>query len=167
MQVFSIILATSLRALEIALCAFYPNMPRFALLRSALSWVSRAWPPFAPFQRQSHQKLMQDRKVLASCLRRALIQQWASCERSVPAQVGSTASSLHKGNSQSTPEGAAEGRRNGELPVQPGWRSWHVLKTSFRQNMILTAPGRHLGSAGDQQVSVLLQLFSLLKPHVA
>ena len=41
MQVFSIILATSLRALEIALCAFYPNMPRFALLRSALSWVSR------------------------------------------------------------------------------------------------------------------------------
>ncbi|CAK0787065.1 hypothetical protein CVIRNUC_010281 [Coccomyxa viridis] len=101
--VFSIILATSLRALEIALCAFYPNMPRFALLRSALSWV------------------------------------------------GSTASSLHKGNAQSTPEGAAEGRRNGELPVQPGWRSWHVLKTSFRQNMILTAPGRHLGSAGDQQ----------------
>ena len=34
-------LATTLRALEIALCAFYPSMPRFALLRSALSWVRR------------------------------------------------------------------------------------------------------------------------------
>ena len=41
---------------------------------------------------------------------------------------------------------SGEGRkRSTELPVQPGWRSWQVLKTSFRQNMILTAPGRHLG----------------------
>ena len=39
-QVFSIVLATTLRAVEIALCAFYPNMPRFALLRRAVSWVS-------------------------------------------------------------------------------------------------------------------------------
>ena len=50
MQVFSIILATSLRALEIALCAFYPNMPRFALLRSALSWVSQAGLPLHSLQ---------------------------------------------------------------------------------------------------------------------
>ncbi len=43
-QVFSIVLATTLRAVEIALCAFYPNMPRFALLRSAVSWVSLTVP---------------------------------------------------------------------------------------------------------------------------
>ena len=49
--------------------------------------------------------------------------------------------------------GAVETSRSTELPVQPGWRSWQVLKTSFRQNMILTAPGRHLGSPdGKQQV---------------
>ena len=81
------------------------------------------------------------------------------------AQVGSTASSLHKGDALSTPKGAAEGRKSGELPVQPGWRSWHVLKTSFRQNMILTAPGRHLGQTGDQQVRVSTQPPSLEKPR--
>ena len=62
--------------------------------------------------------------------------------------MGSTASALHKGDADSS----TEGKRSGELPVQPGWRSWHVLKTSFRQNMVLTAPGRHLGQAGEQQV---------------
>lgn len=41
---FSIVAATTLRALEIALCAFYPNMPRFAILRSALSWVTPTHP---------------------------------------------------------------------------------------------------------------------------
>ena len=48
----------------------------------------------------------------------------------------------------------ADGRMSSaELPVQPGWRSWQVLKTSFRQNMILTAPGRGLGTPeGHKQV---------------
>ena len=44
------------------------------------------------------------------------------------------------------------------MPVQPGWRSWQVLKTSFRQNMILTAPGRHLGSPDGEQQQVLYPL---------
>ncbi|CAL5229276.1 g12569 [Coccomyxa viridis] len=100
--VFSIVLATTLRAVEIALCAFYPNMPRFALLRRAVSWVSAT-----------------------------------VSNREEPAAGG-----------------AAEARRSTELPVQPGWRSWQVLKTSFRQNMILTAPGRHLGSPEGKQQDV-------------
>jgi hypothetical protein len=37
--VFSIIVATSVRALEISLCGFYPGLPRFAIARRMLSWV--------------------------------------------------------------------------------------------------------------------------------
>lgn len=48
-------------------------------------------------------------------------------------------------------EGSRQPRRSPEeLPVQPGWRSWQLLKTSFRQNEILTAPGRHLGQSAKQ-----------------
>lgn len=38
--VFSIMVATSVRALEIALCGFYPGLPRFAILRRMLAWVN-------------------------------------------------------------------------------------------------------------------------------
>ncbi len=62
-------------------------------------------------------------------------------------QMSSTVSSNHK----EAAGGNGDARTSAELPVQPGWRSWQVLKTSFRQNMILTAPGRHLGQEGEEQ----------------
>ena len=37
--IFSIIFATSMRALEIVACGFYPGLPRFAIARTMLSWV--------------------------------------------------------------------------------------------------------------------------------
>ena len=37
--VFSIIVATMVRALEIVLCGFYPGLPRFAIARRMVSWV--------------------------------------------------------------------------------------------------------------------------------
>jgi len=37
--VFSIIVATTVRAMEILLCGFYPGLPRFAIARHVLSWV--------------------------------------------------------------------------------------------------------------------------------
>jgi hypothetical protein len=38
--IFSIIAATTMRALEIVACGFYPGLPRFALYRTLISWAS-------------------------------------------------------------------------------------------------------------------------------
>lgn len=68
----------------------------------------------------------------------------------VHVQVTSPLSTHQKENA----EGSRQPRRSPkELPVQPGWHSWQLLKTSFRQNQILTAPGRHLGQPAKQVCS--------------
>lgn len=41
--IFSIIAATSMRAAEILLSGFYPGLPRFALVRTVLSWVRHSF----------------------------------------------------------------------------------------------------------------------------
>ncbi len=74
-------------------------------------------------------------------------------------QVSATVSNKEE---PATGPGAAGRMRSAELPVQPWWRSWQVLKTSFRQNMILTAPGRGLGPPEGQQEVCRYLLMMLL-----